>query len=218
MHSKEDPRLFKFLDCIHYSLAILNTQYYDLSSILAKLTPSDSDQIVRALAVSWSIVDSIHRIREVAQNIPGLSGQTPQLKSFINDTSIVEDFRDYIQHLRNELAKINLDNFPVWGSFSWIEDKDNQEICHTALTGTVIRNIGFNSCVYDLKEKKWVSKAVLAIKGRVFNIDPCYESAKQFCEFAMDWIKKVKAGQINEKKGIPVISAQLVFPNTKLNK
>lgn len=217
MHPKEDQRLFKFLDCIHYSLAILNTQYNDLSSILAKLTPSDSDQIIRALAVSWSIVDSIHRIREVAQNIPGLSGQTPQLKSFINDTNIVEDFRGYIQHLRNELAKIDLDNFPVWGSFSWI-DKDNQEICHTALTGTVIGNIGVNSCAYDLHERKWVSKAVLAIKGRVFNIDPCYESAKQFCGFVLDWIKKVKTGQINEKKGIPVISAQLVFPNTKLNK
>jgi hypothetical protein len=214
MHSKDDLRLFRFLDCIHYSLEVLNIQYNDLNSILAKLKPSDSSQIIRALAVSWSIVDSIHRIREVAQNIPGLGGDAPQLKSFLYDTRIVDVYRDYIRHLRNELSKTDLDKFPVWGSFSWIDNED-KKTCHTAFTGSVIGNVGFGSCVYDRHERRWVSKAAICIKNCVFNIDPCYESAKQFCRFILDWIKSVKAGQINEKKGIPVVSAQFVFPDNK---
>jgi len=207
MHSKDDPRLFRFLDFIYYSLEVLNVQYNDLNGILIKLKPSDSKEIIHALAISWSIIDSIHRIREVAQNIPGLSSKTPQLKSFLDETKIVEVYRDYIQHLRNELSKIELDPFPVWGNFSWIDNED-KITCHTAFTGSVVGNVGFGTCVYDRYEKKWVSKTVICIKKCVFNIDPCYESAKKFCQFAYNRIKELKADQIKVRQGIPVISLQ----------
>lgn len=45
------------------------------------------------------------RLREVAQAVPGLSMKTPELRLFLNDTAIAEEFRRYIQHLRTELSK-----------------------------------------------------------------------------------------------------------------
>jgi hypothetical protein len=100
-----------------------------------------------------------------------------------------------------------MDKFPVWGGFSWIDSED-KVTCYTAYTGSIIGNVGLGSCVFDLLERRWVSKAAISVKGSVFNIDPCYESAKRFCHFALDWIKELKAGQITEKKGIPVISSR----------
>ena len=138
-HAKNDPRILKFFDCIYYSVQILESQYRDLNGVVASLKPSDSSKIIRALAVAWSIVDTLNRIREVAQNVPGLSNKTPELKAFLDSTKVVAKFRNYIQHLRNELGKQNLDNFPVWGTFSWINN-DDSTICYTSFTGTTAGN------------------------------------------------------------------------------
>lgn len=206
-HPSQDPRLFRFLDCIHYSKIILMDQHKQLNQIIDELVPTNSDLIIRCISISWAIVDSIHRIREVAQNIPGLSAKNENLKSFLNNTHIVEDFRHYIQHLRSELAKTTLDNFPVWGSFSWVDNKDNT-VSNTAVTGTVICEISCYSSVYDTVAQKWVSRSTLSIQSYSFNIDICFEQTINFCDFILDLIKELKEGQFSEQTKIPVYSVK----------
>ena len=122
LHASKDERIYRFYDSIHFSQEILKHQKSELDKILIKISPDDYDYIFKALIISWAIVDSINRIREIAQNIPGLSRRNRILINFLNQSAIVEDFRHYIQHLRKELAKKELDDFPVWGNFSWIDE------------------------------------------------------------------------------------------------
>jgi hypothetical protein len=208
MHAKDDPRLFRFLDGFHHSLALLQIQYADLCSVQARLTPEDQDLIMRGMSLAWSIVDSVHRVRELAEALPGFKGNDQERRDFLAATSIAEDFRHYIQHLRGELSKPTIDNFPVWGSFNWVDPKDDKQ-CHLAVMGTLVGNISLQSCIFDRLENRWVSKIALSIKGQSFNVDPIYAATIRICEHAVGWILDLKVGQLQVHEKIQTFSMRI---------
>src|SRR5215813_4395867 len=99
MHAATDTRLIRCLDGLTLSFAILEEIHSELHAACAVLTVH-KDRLPAAFWRCWSFVDTVHRIREVAQAIPGLSRNTPELRTFLGATSIAEGFRHYIQHLR----------------------------------------------------------------------------------------------------------------------
>ncbi|HJW87537.1 MAG TPA: hypothetical protein VJ440_12970 [Candidatus Brocadiaceae bacterium] len=103
MHASSDIRIVKCLDGLHYSFEILRYVYSSLHEACAKIK-DDQEALIPAIWLCWSFVDVLHRIREIAQALPGLSGKDKELVSFLKETNLAEEYRHYIQHLRAELS------------------------------------------------------------------------------------------------------------------
>jgi hypothetical protein len=186
MHASEDIRTVKCLDGLHYSFATLEYIYSDLHPTCCKII-KDHGAVVPALWRCWSFVDLVHRIREIAQALPGLSKKTPELVSFLDATKLAEDYRHYVQHLRGELSKRDVNPFPVWGSLSWVDSEDKSS-SHTVFIGAQLKGTGVTSCVYDTLERRWVSLVCLGIAGSSFNFDPIYTVCARFRDFVIPWV------------------------------
>lgn len=126
MHAKDDPRLIRFRDGFWFSRALLRREVDELERIRAKLRPDARDDLLHTVATVWQIVDAVRRVRDLAQATPGVSQRDAAVRTFLGATTIAEQFRHYVQHLRGELAKPEVDRFPVWGSISWVSAQDVQ--------------------------------------------------------------------------------------------
>ena len=62
---------------------------------------------------AWSIVDSVHRLRELLDQMPGLKKNTSAYQSFVRKTKIAKDFRNTAQHMRNDLRAIGQKCLPA---------------------------------------------------------------------------------------------------------
>ncbi len=175
---------------------------------------NNNEDLIPALSMCWSIIDSIHRIREISQAVPGLNKKDQNLISFLNETKIAEDYRHYIQHLRGELSKKNLNPFPVWGSLSWI-DPDDECNSHLVIFGSQIEGTSYSGCVYDRFEGKWVSKVSLSIENYSFNFDPIYNASIKFKSFILPWIKANYKPGIDIKDKLPIISTRFEIKKEK---
>jgi len=114
MRAKDDPRVVRFRDGFWFSRALLRREAAELENLRAKLRPDARDGLLHAVATVWQIVDSVHRVRELAQATPGMNQRDPAVRTFLAATTVAEEFRHYVQHLQRGLA--NPDHrFPVWG-------------------------------------------------------------------------------------------------------
>jgi hypothetical protein len=165
------------------SFAMLEHIYEDLHGVCADVK-ANTRSLSLAFLRCWSFIDTVHRIRELAQVVPGLSLKRAEVRRFLEATSIAEVFRHYIQHLRSELSKAPGNTFPVWGSLSWV-DPDDPALTHTALAGAQVGETRFVGCVFDTVERKWVSKVSLSVDDRSFNFDPIYSECMQFRDFVV---------------------------------
>jgi hypothetical protein len=156
----------------------------------------------------WSFVDTVHRIREVAQAIPGLSRKNTELRLFLDTTIIAGEFRDYIQHLRSELSKLPGNTFPVWGSLSWVDPTDPQ-LTHTALAGAQVGETQFVGCVFDTVEGRWVSNVALSVGGLSFNFDPIFSACIRFRDFIIPWLLTSYAPGIQSQDELPIMSTRI---------
>src|SRR5450759_2252123 len=113
MHASTDIRLVKCLDGLHFSFEMLEHANDGLYEICVRVK-TDPAALAPALWRCWSVVDIVHRLRELAQAVPGLSKRSPDLVTFLRATQVAEKGRHYIQHLRSELSN-GANPFPVWG-------------------------------------------------------------------------------------------------------
>lgn len=66
---------------------------------------------------AWSIVDWANRLHGLIQHFPGLQKSTPAVRLLMNELEKTRDFRDYMQHIENDLHADNTK--PVWGALMW---------------------------------------------------------------------------------------------------
>jgi hypothetical protein len=207
MHASTDLRNLKCFDGLYYSFEILEYNYKELYKKCASIKTNNKN-LIPVLSMCWSIIDSIHRIREISKAIPGLSRRNKNLISFLNKTELAEVYRHYIQHLRKELSKKNLNPFPVWGSLSWVDPED-ESTSHLVIFGSQIGGTNYASCVYDQIKRKWVSRVCLSIENYSFNFDPIYQESMSFKNFILPWIKSNYKPGIDIKGKLPIISTKL---------
>lgn len=209
MHAATDIRLVRCLDGLALSFAILQHIHADLHVVCASIT-SNKDALPPAYWRCWSFIDTVHRIREVAQAVPGLGRKTPELRLFLDATAIAEKFRHYIQHLRSELSKIPGNTFPVWGSLSWVDLEDSL-LTHTVLAGAQVGDTQYPGCVFDTVERQWVSRVSLSVVGHSFNFDPIFATCMRFRDFVVPWLLNTCAPGFKFEEEVPVISARIQF-------
>lgn len=142
------------------------------------------------------------------------------MRAFIDATVLAEDYRHYIQHLREELAKDPPNTFPVWGSLSWV-DENNPARSHIAILGAQIGSTGYTGCVFDTAEKKWVSKVCLGVGQTSFNFDPIYEDCIRFKNFVLPYLFDGASEKVKFHEKLPIVTIDFmlkVIPSNPLNK
>ena len=208
MHASSDIRIVKCLDGLHYSFEILRYVYSSLHEACAKIK-DDQEALIPAIWLCWSFVDVLHRIREIAQALPGLSGKDKELVSFLKETNLAEEYRHYIQHLRAELSKREVNPFPVWGSLSWVDPKDSS-CTHTVFIGAQISSTSYSGSVFDTVERKWVSKVCLGVREKSFNFDPIFEACTRFQKYIVPWALSTYKPRIRLIAKVPIVTMQVV--------
>jgi hypothetical protein len=209
MHSSKDIRQVKCFDGLHYSFEFLKYNYSLLYESCVGIR-NDQKNIISALSQCWSFIDAVHRIREIVQALPGLSKNSNELKRFLKTTEIAEAYRHYIQHLRGELSKKEINSFPVWGSLGWV-DLDDPDRSYLVIIGAQIERTSHSGCVFDKWAGKWVSKVCLGVDGKSFNFDPIYEECMKFREFIMPWITSNYEPGIKVTEKLTVISMKIIL-------
>jgi len=207
MRAATDTRLVRCLDGLTLSFAMLQHMHADLHTVCASLK-SNKESLPLAFLRCWSFVDTVHRIREVSQAIPGLSAKNSELRIFLDSTGIAEKFRHYIQHLRSQLAKSPGNTFPVWGSLSWVDPVDSL-LTHTALAGAQVGETQYAGCIYDTHERRWVSKVALSVESNSFNFDPIFDACNRFRDFVIPWILSTYTPGVQLREELPIFSARV---------
>jgi hypothetical protein len=209
MHASTDIRLVKCLDGLHFSFEMLEHANDGLYELCVRIK-TDPAALAPALWRCWSVVDIVHRLRELAEAVPGLSKRNPDLVAFLRATDVAETCRHYIQHLRSELSN-QANPFPVWGSLSWVDPSD-PACSYMVLAGARINQINYSSAVFDTVEKRWVSKVCLGALDLSFNIDPIMDACRRFRAFIILWILSTYSPGINTTEDLPIFTFCVAVP------
>ncbi|MDQ3820926.1 MAG: hypothetical protein M3362_25025 [Acidobacteriota bacterium] len=117
----------RFLEGIRFAIEMAQVSSLRLRETLAQLSLSNKGEqdIADSVAVTvfldaWSVVDSIHRLRELLQAMPKMKKRGVMLELFMRGTAQVVELRNHIQHLREELPRPDSALLPVWGTLSWL--------------------------------------------------------------------------------------------------
>jgi len=189
---------------MHFSFRLLEHHYRGMYQFCTGIE-EDQTRIAAAFASCWGFIDVLHRLRELAQVIPGLGHKAQELKRFLGRTKLAEPYRHYIQHLRRELVKSEPNPFPVWGSLTWVDSQD-PNLTHTVMLGANLGNTGYSGAVFDTVERRWVSRVCLGVGTDSFNFDPIFEEAMIFEKFVVPWMLAHDADTLTVLREPPIIS------------
>ncbi len=198
----------KCYDTITLSSQFLIAYYNDLYNKCILIGKDKEKYIPDALSCCWSIIDVINRIREVVQCTPLLRAHKSKV-DFLARTKNVENFRNYIQHLRKEIAKNPPTLSPVWGTLSWV-DPDHENQSFTLFIGTYIEGQKYYGHTYDTECKKWVSKVSLVINEDSLDYDIICSQTIDFCNFLLEWFKEIDP-TLEARKTLSIMSAQIAL-------
>jgi hypothetical protein len=100
---------------------------------------------VAAVQDAWSIIDSVHRLRGLLRQAPGIKHKSPGLRLFGQRTAEIEPLRNSVQHLNSQINSIISQNIPVWGVLSWFTMNDpnmRSGLCCSLIAGTTFESKG----------------------------------------------------------------------------
>ena len=154
-----NPKRRLFLDGIRYSIEMADLAHSRLRETLLVLTEehainqqglqADRRFVVSAVLDAWAIVDSVHRLRGLLLKTPRFKQKSPNMRLFRDRTAKVEDLRNSVQHLNEEVDKLLPQKLPVWGVLSWFVVPDpNSQIGYACALRTGTEFEGYTS---DLK-------------------------------------------------------------------
>ena len=122
-----NPHQTLFLSSIRVTIEMIDIAYARLLETLGQLTatekvgPNLGRLASEALLDAWSIVDAIHRLRELLDQMPGLAqSRSYGLQVFKRRTADFETLRNSVQHLRGELSGMAEKGQAAWGVLSWL--------------------------------------------------------------------------------------------------
>jgi hypothetical protein len=72
-----------------------------------------------AMMDAWMIIDAVNRLRVLVEATRGLK-RGPAVESFYRSVEDVETLRNAVQHLPGEVAELEKNGRPLWGTLSWV--------------------------------------------------------------------------------------------------
>ncbi|NQU23498.1 MAG: hypothetical protein HQ567_19635 [Candidatus Nealsonbacteria bacterium] len=131
-----DARQAAFLDAICYCVEMADLAHRRLADVLLTVSrefshgpqPPDRSVFVSSFLDAWSIVDAVHRLRGLLEQMPQFKrGGSPTYQLFRRKSDAVESLRNIVQHLRGEIQGLATGNWPVFGVISWLAVLDEEE-------------------------------------------------------------------------------------------
>jgi len=122
-----DPTQASFLDAIRLTSELGGLAYsrltYNLQVIGSRegeewLGPGDAASV---FLDAWSVVDALHRLREILLQMKGIKRRGPKWELFRRSTDGVANLRNTVQHLNNELADMAKNRWSPWGRLNWLQ-------------------------------------------------------------------------------------------------
>lgn len=123
-----------FLEGIRVSLEIIEQAHSRLQDTLLALTngllreeQSQSVVLTSAISDAWLVIDSFHRLADLAEHIPNVirRSQIPFFHNLIRANNEVNELRNVVQHLPGQIHKMAVSpNWSVWGVLSWAVPPD----------------------------------------------------------------------------------------------
>jgi hypothetical protein len=211
-------RRLRCWDGLHYSFQVLRLSHDSLWPTCCEI-PADNSKAIAAISCCWTYIDALHRIREIAQATPGLSTKHLEVRVFLEATSLAEDLRHYMQHLRGELNKEPPNAFPVWGSLAWVDPLD-RTLSHMALLGAQFEGVQISGCVWDTQNACWVSNVCIGIANRSFNFDVMQAAANRFEAFVLPDLLESLPLELKRHDVLPISSIRIVHtpPNNRMQR
>ena len=129
--SKESPfrrlptdlprRQILYFDGLRLSAEMAGLSFDRLRNLLVDITerknPPD-DRAIRALADAYSVIDSVHRFRELLQATPGIKHNVA-FELFARKTDQVKTLRHVVQHINREVDQIVKEGWAALGTLTW---------------------------------------------------------------------------------------------------
>jgi hypothetical protein len=207
MKYESDIRLLRYYEAIHYTFEMLDYSYDNLYETCI-LIERDNCKFLDAISKCWTFIDSVNRLRDIAQTVPGLNTKNLNRKKFLEETASTKDIRNYIQHINQELGKRIVHKFPVYGNLSWV-NQDNT--CSIILVGADFPGNQYEGCVYDTHEKKWVSKVTLSVNGIAFHFDNIFHESIKFKDFILGFLSERYTPGIKLKTRLEILKYEVII-------
>lgn len=184
-----------FLDGIRYCFEAFELTSLRLAQGLHSMGHRDDSamplgpQIVELTTDAWTMIDVVHRLRELLQQVPKLKKNTPELQLFIRKTESIEKMRHYFQHFRTEISSFAERGMPLWGTLSWIFDKgdSNGPENHLLIPGTFFKDVQATGCTFDTHENCYVERVVLHAGPKKVDLADLNDTVAKFVEWYTSW-------------------------------
>ncbi len=141
------PKQGLFFDAIRYSIEMTDLAHGRLEQFLKEFVTiyrpkvPPHDKYVCAFLEAWSIIDSVHRLRQLLFRLPGLKQNTPAFQLFKRKTKEVQDLRNCLQHLNTGVEASLTEQSPLLGVLNWVhtEGRESGTILSCSLIAGTVR-------------------------------------------------------------------------------
>jgi len=205
-----------YFDGIRYSLGMIQMANDRLNEALYSLTTREWEKEYLSVSTAsvmldtWSIIDSVHRLRNLIMQAPGIKQKSPELRIFYDKTKGVEYLRNTIQHLRNEAKNFITKNLPSLGILTWVvlhKQNDKSASLFSLVAGTIYPNI-----VYPIVNPlgKRIQSPVDHITIILGNYSICVSDVVEQVDQVKSWMEQTLEKKLEAEPAL-IIRAELTF-------
>jgi len=117
-------RQILYLDALRLSAEMAGLAFDHLHELLAGVTerrdgPLQAGKAVGAILDAYSVIDAVHRFRELLQLTPGLKHNST-FELFVRQTNDVRELRHIVQHLNRKVDRIAREGWAALGTLTWL--------------------------------------------------------------------------------------------------
>ena len=205
MTAEEIKKLVFHLDGLRYSFQMSNLVSRRIGGTLDEIARNHPDsyteeQVTSALLDAWILIDICHRVRGIAQGMPGLSRKLSGIQIFLRGTEQIESLRDYVQHFRNEIPNIPLESNPLWGVLSWTPTFDKTK-AYSIFSGKLVGGVTGHSLTFDVNNAQFVTEIRLQANGINVNLVSVSKHLVKLKDCISAWLDQLEHPKVERVKG-----------------
>lgn len=200
------------LDGIRFGLGATEIGYGRLQYTLAELMrfaapehwPKRRNLITTATVDAWTVIDAVHRLRSLIARLPGLKQKVPEIRTFARDTQPAKSLRNFVQHLPDELSRLDGSVMPLWGSISWrtIDLSETQQSGYTIGPGTVVEGSTVSGPKFGPPNRDLVGMVTLAAGGYSANLTDIVSAARVLVAYVEGVLDPEFAGRMASQSDV----------------
>ena len=210
LSAQRDRKQTLYFDGVRYAAEMSNlafTRLLKTLNLFPTLTAGSvelTESITSSVMDSWTVIDSVHRLRELLRQFPGMKQKAQEILIFYQTTEGVARFRNGIQHLNNDINVLAEKGLPVWGSLTWRLQSNlatGEETSCGICAGTFFGGATVFMSEFGKEVKEPIGMVCLNIGNASLNLGSLVESTKPIILF----LERLVANESEPKNGSDVL-------------